>query len=97
MDEIPPRILRLFGHEKARPKVLRVYDATKGWAAATGSPVITWATVDQLVHEGSTSVEVKWRFKTKQVSILDLRRPSKEATDGSVDVSGSRRARANID
>ena len=97
MDEIPPRILRLFGHDKARPKVLRVYDATKGWAAAAGTPIITWRTVDGLLKSGSTSAELKWRFKTKQVSILDLRRGLEMAEDGRTDVTAGRRARTTSD
>jgi len=82
MDEIPARVTRLFGSDKARPKVVRVYNASIGWAPAAGMPVITWGTVDELLRQGSTSVEAKWHFKTRQFSILDMKRP---APDGSVE------------
>lgn len=82
MDEIPARVIRLFGSDKARPKVLRVYNASTGWAAAAGTPVITWEIVDELRRQGTTSAEVKWRFRTRQFSILDMKRPG---PDGSVE------------
>ncbi|KJC63680.1 hypothetical protein TZ00_14355 [Agreia bicolorata] len=82
MDEIPARVIRLFGNDKARPKVMRVYNANTGWAAAEGTPIITWQTVEDLLRQGSTSAEVKWRFRTRQFSILDMKRP---ALDGSVE------------
>ena len=82
MDEVPARVIRLFGSDKARPKVIRVYNSSAGWAPAAGTPVITWATVDALLRQGSTSAEARWHFKTRQFSILDMKRP---ASDGSVE------------
>jgi len=79
MDEIPAKILRLFGSNVARPKVTRVYNPGAGWAAAEGTPVITWQTVDELLRHGWTSAEVKWRFRTRQLSILDMKRPDLDA------------------
>ena len=76
--EIPQTLLRLFADEKARPKVIRTYDAQVGWLAYPGSGVLTWQTVDELIAEGKTSVDVKWRSRRRQVSLLDLR-PSKSA------------------
>lgn len=74
MDEIPARVTRLYGNDKARPRVVRIYSAATGWAAAIGSPTFTWATVDELLAQSITSVEVNWRFRTRQFSILDLKR-----------------------
>ncbi|KQR24020.1 hypothetical protein ASF79_01920 [Agreia sp. Leaf335] len=34
----------------------------------------TWATIDKLLSEGRTSAEIRWRFETHTVSILDLKR-----------------------
>jgi hypothetical protein len=83
MDEVPARVTRLFGNERARPKILRVYSADTGWAAAKGTPELTWDAIDELVRLGATSVEAKWRFRTKQFSILDMHRPR---PDGSVEL-----------
>lgn len=82
MDEIPARVIRLFGNDRARPKVMRVYNASTGWAPAEGAPVITWGTVDELLRQGWTSAEVKWHFRLRQFSILDMKRPS---ADGSLE------------
>ena len=82
MDEIPARVVRLFGNDRVRPKVIKVYNASTGWAAAEGTPIITWQTVDDLLRMGATSAEVRWHFRTRQFSILDMKRP---ASDGSVE------------
>lgn len=82
MEEIPARVIRLFGNDHARPKVMRVYNASTGWAAAPGNPTITWQAIEDLRRQEYTSVEVKWRFRMRQFSILDMKRP---ALDGGVE------------
>lgn len=72
-SDTPQRVLLVFGDENARPKVVRTYDVQVGWVAYSDSPVLTWRTVDDLIARGSTSVELKWRSKKHQVSLLDLR------------------------
>jgi hypothetical protein len=97
MDEIPARVTRLFGNDKARPRVVRIYNATSGWAAATGSPTFTWATVDELLGQRITSVEVNWHFRTRQFSILDLKRPGAGSSVESMEpsVGQGRRSRGS--
>ncbi|SMQ58438.1 hypothetical protein SAMN06295943_0172 [Agreia sp. VKM Ac-1783] len=90
-DEIPPRITRLFGNDKARPKVVRVYAASSGWAQAPGSPVATWPVIDELLRQGRTSAEVKWRFTSHTVSILDLKRAVERVDWSSVAKRSARR------
>ncbi|CAD5991219.1 conserved protein of unknown function [Agreia sp. COWG] len=92
-DEIPARITRLFGNDKARPKVIRVYAASSGWAQAPGSPVATWPVIDELLRQGRTSAEVKWRFTSHTVSILDLKRAMQRADLSSATEQSARRGR----
>lgn len=72
-NDIPLKVLQIFKDEKARPKVMRTYDVNVGWLAEPGSPVLTWGAVDELIEGGKTSVDLKWRSKRHQVSLLDLR------------------------
>ena len=72
-NDIPLKVLQIFKDEKARPKVIRTYDVNVGWLAESGSPVLTWLVVDEYIESGKTSVELKWRSKKHQVSLLDLR------------------------
>lgn len=72
-NEIPLKVRQVFGDEKARPKVVRTYEVQSGWSTNSKSPTLTWQTVDDLLKCGKTSVELKWRFKRHQVSLLDLR------------------------
>lgn len=71
--DIPLRVLQIFRNEKARPKVIRTYDVTVGWLAESRSPVLTWLAVDEFIERGKTSVDLKWRSKKHQISLLDLR------------------------
>lgn len=93
VDEVPPRITRFFGNAKARPRVKRVYDAASGWEPVGGSPVITWATIDALLSQGRTSVEIRWRFTTYVVSITDLNRAVSSAKERPIAAVGARRRR----
>lgn len=74
-NDIPLKVLQIFKDEKARPKVMRTYDVNVGWLAESRSPVLTWLVVDELIADGKTSVDLKWRSKKHQVSLLDLRPP----------------------
>ena len=78
-NEIPARVMRLFGSDKARPKVTKAYSASLGWIPVRGTPLLSWKTVDELLESGSTSVEATWRFRTRQFSILDMRRPADQS------------------
>lgn len=71
--DVPLRVLHLFKDEKARPKVIRTYDVAVGWLAEPRSPVLTWLVVDEFIERGKTSVDLKWRSRKHQVSLLDLR------------------------
>lgn len=72
-NDIPLRVLQIFNDEKARPKVVRTYDVNVGWLAEPRYPVLTWLVVDEFIESGKTSVDLKWRSKKHQVSLLDLR------------------------
>lgn len=72
-SDIPERVLQIFRDENARPKVTRTYDVQVGWLAEPALPVLTWRTVDELIERGKTSVDLKWRSRRLQVSLLDLR------------------------
>ncbi|MDN4641346.1 hypothetical protein QCD70_13900 [Agreia sp. PsM10] len=72
-NDIPLKVLQIFKNEKARPKVVRTYDVTIGWLVEPRSPVLTWLAVDEFIESGKTSVDLKWRSKKHQVSLLDLR------------------------
>ena len=72
-NDIPLKVMQIFKDEKARPKVMRTYDVNVGWLAEPRAPVLTWGAVDQLIQGGKTSVDLKWRSKRHQVSLLDLR------------------------
>ncbi|KQO11413.1 hypothetical protein ASF06_01795 [Agreia sp. Leaf244] len=72
-NDIPLKVLQIFKDEKARPKVIRTYDVNVGWLAEQRSPVLTWLVVDEFIESGKTSVDLKWRSKKHQVSLLDLR------------------------
>ena len=78
-NDIPFKVLQIFKDEKARPKVMRTYDVNVGWLTESRSPVLTWLVVDELIEGGKTSVDLKWRSKKHQVSLLDLR-PRKSVT-----------------
>ena len=73
VTDIPLRVLQIFRNEKARPKVIRTYDVTVGWLAEPRSPVLTWLAVDEFIERGKTSVDLKWRSRKHQISLLDLR------------------------
>lgn len=73
MEELPARAVRLVGSEKAHPKAIRIYGAITGWPASASMPVIGRGIADDLRRQGSTSVEVKWRFHTHQFSLLDMK------------------------
>jgi hypothetical protein len=88
MDEIPARVTRLFGSDKARPKVVRVYNAGTGWAAADGTPRASWEVLDELRRQGATSAEAKWRFQTHQFSILDMKHPAQDGGAAGAEPSG---------
>jgi hypothetical protein len=72
-NDIPLKVLQIFKDEKARPKVMRTYDVNVGWLAEQRSRVLTWIVVDEFIESGKTSVDLKWRSKKHQVSLLDLR------------------------
>lgn len=72
-NDIPLKVLQIFKDEKARPKVVRTYDANIGWLAEPRSPVLTWLVVDEFIESGKTSVDLKWRSMRHEVSLLDLR------------------------
>lgn len=71
--DIPIKVLQIFNDEKARPKVVRTYDANIGWLAEPRAPVLTWLVIDEFIESGKTSVDLKWRSKRHQISLLDLR------------------------
>jgi hypothetical protein len=71
--DVPHHVLHIFRDDDARPKVIGTYNANIGWVGQSGSLVLTWEVVDELIDSGKTSVELKWRSKRHQVSLLDLR------------------------
>jgi hypothetical protein len=84
IDDVPPRILRLFDNDRALPKTTRVYTPESGWESLPDRPLLTWGLIDQLFDLGVTSVELVWRHRTREASILGLRstRVLPRAVDG---------------
>ena len=70
---IPEGVLQIFRDENARPRVTRTYDVQVGWLVESPSPVLVWRVVDELIERGKTSVDLKWRSRRHQLSLLDLR------------------------
>lgn len=69
-DSIPKDVLVRFHDQKARPKVVRVYNVNDGWSATPIRGILTYAVAHELSSRGFTSAEARWHGKTRQVSLL---------------------------
>ena len=69
-DSIPNEALLRFRDENARPKVIRVYNSDEGWVNSPINGILTQKVAAELLSRGYTSVEIRWRRSTKQLSLL---------------------------
>ncbi len=72
-ESIPDAVTRRFRSAKARPIVVRVYRASTGWEQASLRRALTADVIDDLLREGVTMVEARWRFTSHEFSLTRLR------------------------
>jgi hypothetical protein len=71
-NTVPPVVAGKFQSEKAKPKVVRAYDAKRGWLPIEPHPTLTIDAAIELREQGYTLVEARWRFRTLEFSISKL-------------------------
>jgi len=70
LNSVPPVVIARFGHPRAKPRVLSVYDPKQGWTDDYRRRVVTWELVEELRGNGFTLVEAKWRRTMRQLNLF---------------------------
>ena len=70
LNSVPPIVIARFGHRRAKPRVVSVYDPKQGWTDDHRRRVVTWQLVEELRAAGFTLVEAKWRRTMRQLNLF---------------------------
>ncbi len=70
LNLVPPIVIARFGHPRAKPRVVSVYDPKQGWTDDYRRRVVTWELVEELRANGFTLVEAKWRRNIRQLNLF---------------------------
>lgn len=69
-QSIPPVVVARFGHPRAKPRVVGVYNPSQGWSEEFKRRVVTVELIEEIRSRGFTLVESKWRRVTKQLNLF---------------------------
>jgi len=72
-DPIHPAVAALFGSRRARPRLVRGYTVQTGWVDVDKGRLLTVTMVARLQHAGYSMIEVRWRRRTRGISLLRIR------------------------
>jgi hypothetical protein len=67
---VPPVVVARFGHPRAKPRVVSVYNPAQGWNDDCKRRVVTVELVEELRQQGITLIEAKWRRNVKQLNLF---------------------------